>query len=654
MLRVFLSSHNVVFKALDEGTSRCRLPVSLLESKRIQVGDIVVFSLFSVHKDVEEDMNVRVACTAWPDTKGDLGEDNVCLDLAVLSCPKHYMVISSLHSKNLCCYIDSTFAYTPCSSVEIDLELSSPPAGLVWQDIHGYPILPSFYIHRTRFMSSESIKRGEIIRIHPRIGVVTSSTLLLPPKKRNGRETVVMSVVGANAKDMDDIDGSQIEIQHDKLGTKMDTLASTGLVDELVSLLIYPGNRQGQVHANVTGVLLCGPPGSGKSKSVWALANHCIQRNIAHVRVLEISLSTILCAYNPIAVLKSIFAEAETVSKHELDTEVTNMTLVLLDEVDALGSHASQCNDIQCGVKLVLGEWMDSLLRRSKHASTFRNPICIVATTNHPEDVDTCLRRGGRLEIEIDVNSTTQSDRTLILFQLIKTGWPLLADGVVRRVANVIAQETGGYLPADLRGLVNVAYNQWREQDRIGDDYGYQFKDNDTTCDEGIEYEIRLQEYLHRARIVAPPSALRGIATFYSHVSFDDIVGQEEAKQALHRVFKTTLNVNKMTICSTNTKSKNDLINNDKSTKEMFSLNSVGGVLLYGPPGNSKSRLVQAAAAHYSLPMILITSADVYSPYVGDAEAAIRRVFRCARQSAPCILFFYINIYVYLSVSLSI
>jgi len=70
-----------------------------------------------------------------------------------------------------------------------------------------------------------------------------------------------------------------------------------------------------------------------------------------------------------------------------------------------------------------------------------------------------------------------------------------------------------------------------------------------------------------------------------------------------------------------------------------FGLKSPGGALLYGPPGNAKTRVVMAAAAHHNLPVISLSAADVYSPYVGDAEAEIRKAFRIARQACPCVLF---------------
>jgi AAA family ATPase len=44
-------------------------------------------------------------------------------------------------------------------------------------------------------------------------------------------------------------------------------------------------------------------------------------------------------------------------------------------------------------------------------------------------------------------------------------------------------------------------------------------------------------------------------------------------------------------------------------------------------------------AKESGLPMIELSGADVYSPYVGDAEATIRKTFRRAREASPCVLF---------------
>lgn len=102
-------------------------------------------------------------------------------------------------------------------------------------------------------------------------------------------------------------------------------------------------------------------------------------------------------------------------------------------------------------------------------------------------------------------------------------------------------------------------------------------------------------------------------------MTFDDVIGCTEAKKKLARILSFA------------DPRKRELINR-------YKLTFPGGALLYGPPGNSKTRLISAAAAVYGLPVISLSAADVYSPYVGDAEAEIRKAFRLARQSAPCVL----------------
>lgn len=64
------------------------------------------------------------------------------------------------------------------------------------------------------------------------------------------------------------------------------------------------------------------------------------------------------------------------------------------------------------------------------------------------------------------------------------------------------------------------------------------------------------------------------------------------------------------------------------------------GILLYGPPGCSKSSIVRAAARASGATFLSLPAAAVFSPYFGDAEAAIRQVFRDARRALPAIIFF--------------
>lgn len=62
--------------------------------------------------------------------------------------------------------------------------------------------------------------------------------------------------------------------------------------------------------------------------------------------------------------------------------------------------------------------------------------------------------------------------------------------------------------------------------------------------------------------------------------------------------------------------------------------------MLYGPPGCSKSTIVRAAAHSSGATFLTLSAAKVFSPFFGDAEAAVRQVFRDARAALPAIVFF--------------
>ena len=64
------------------------------------------------------------------------------------------------------------------------------------------------------------------------------------------------------------------------------------------------------------------------------------------------------------------------------------------------------------------------------------------------------------------------------------------------------------------------------------------------------------------------------------------------------------------------------------------------GLLLYGPPGCSKTLSAKAVATEAGLNFIAVKGAELLSMYVGESERALREVFRKARAASPSIIFF--------------
>ena len=63
------------------------------------------------------------------------------------------------------------------------------------------------------------------------------------------------------------------------------------------------------------------------------------------------------------------------------------------------------------------------------------------------------------------------------------------------------------------------------------------------------------------------------------------------------------------------------------------------GILLYGPPGCSKTMLARAVASASGRNFISIKGSELFSKWVGDSEKAVRAVFSRAKTSAPSVIF---------------
>ena len=73
---------------------------------------------------------------------------------------------------------------------------------------------------------------------------------------------------------------------------------------------------------------------------------------------------------------------------------------------------------------------------------------------------------------------------------------------------------------------------------------------------------------------------------------------------------------------------------------EAMGLKPPAGIMLYGPPGCSKTMIAKALATESGLNFIAVKGPELFSKYVGDTEKAIREIFRKARLSSPSIIFF--------------
>ena len=73
---------------------------------------------------------------------------------------------------------------------------------------------------------------------------------------------------------------------------------------------------------------------------------------------------------------------------------------------------------------------------------------------------------------------------------------------------------------------------------------------------------------------------------------------------------------------------------------KLIGLSAPAGVLLYGPPGCGKTLVAKAVSNESRANFISIKGPELLNKYVGESERAVRALFKRARASAPCVIFF--------------
>ena len=100
--------------------------------------------------------------------------------------------------------------------------------------------------------------------------------------------------------------------------------------------------------------------------------------------------------------------------------------------------------------------------------------------------------------------------------------------------------------------------------------------------------------------------------------TFQDVAGQEEAKEALREIV--------------------DFLHNPTRYTEIGA-SLPKGALLVGPPGTGKTLIARAVAGEAKVPFFAISGSEFVQMFVGMGAAKVRDLFRQANEKAPCIIF---------------
>ncbi|KAF8931971.1 P-loop containing nucleoside triphosphate hydrolase protein [Dissophora ornata] len=385
------------------------------------------------------------------------------------------------------------------------------------------------------------------------------------------------------------------------------------------------------------GVLLYGPPGTGKT----LIARTVAAATGAHLTVI-----------NGPEIISKFYGETEAKLRAIFELAADNSpSIIFIDEIDALCPKRDEAaSEMEKRVVATLLTLMDGVSDKmvpseSKAAPTGSSPrVVVMGATNRPNALDEALRRPGRFDREIEIGIPDAKARAEILTALLKKIPNTLTSAQIEQLASI----SHGYVGADLAAVCReaglktihrVMGNSRRPE--IG-------RDSSTLDSQALDLQERFvaltvsdpslskadsvasqqeqddlmvsAEDMRLAMTDVKPSAMREIMIEVPKVLWSDIGGQAEIKQKLKESVEWPLQHPDAFI--------------------RMGIRPPKGILLYGPPGCSKTLMAKALATQAGLNFIAVKGPELFSKWVGESEKAVREVFRKARAASPSIVFF--------------
>ena len=342
------------------------------------------------------------------------------------------------------------------------------------------------------------------------------------------------------------------------------------------------------------GVLLYGPPGTGKTLLAKAVANE------SNAHFISISGPEIMSKFygESEARLREIFKEAREKAP----------SIIFVDEIDSIAPKREEVTgEVERRVVSQMLSLMDGLEARGK--------VIVISATNRPNAIDPALRRPGRFDREIEIKVPDKKGRQEIL-QIHTRNMPLSADDQEYPVnIEKIASVSHGYVGADLEYLCKEAAMKCLR--RLLPELNLE---EEKIPPETLDKLIVNADDFKKALVEVTPSGMREVFIENPDVPWSKVGGLAEVKRELMEAVEWPMKF--------------------PGLYDNLGHKMPRGILLHGPSGTGKTLMAKAVATESEANFVSVRGPELLSKWVGESERGIREIFKRARQSAPCVIFF--------------
>ena len=353
------------------------------------------------------------------------------------------------------------------------------------------------------------------------------------------------------------------------------------------------------------GVLLFGPPGTGKTMIARAVSN-VLKATFLFINGSELLTDVVGESEEK---LRDVFRAAERAAP----------SVIFIDEIDALCPRRDRSNDdvdkrmVSTLLTLmdgVSGSIIDDVSGdvsgggNSSSSSSNRERceeeevsirVVVLAATNRPNALDPALRRPGRFDREVEIGIPTETGRFDILNKMLAN----IPNKLTREDLLACASKAHGFVGADLKAVVQSAGLAALKRSLAAaapaaapaspTSSSLSLSSSSFSPEEHLVGIDDLMLALGRSR----PSAMREVAVEIPKVRWSDIGGQNDVKERLKEAVEWPL-----------------------SRPELFvsmGIRPPKGVLLYGPPGCSKTLMAKAVATESGMNFLAVKGPELFN-----------------------------------------